>query len=134
MKRSATPKGKFRLPHRPHPLSADVPTGAGAQPRVNVQYIDRPDCAEIFADSISALSFDGQTLRIEFAVTRIDETKTDKPLTGRRYPACRLVLPPVAAVDLMQKMQQVAQALVQAGYLKTQPRTPSAGGEPKTPN
>ena len=35
------------------------------------------------------LIFDGQSLRIEFAVTRIDEVKPNMPITGRRYPACR---------------------------------------------
>jgi hypothetical protein len=110
---------------RPAPLSADV-TAAAAKPnaeqvRATFRYVDRPDCEETFADSISALSFDGQTLRIEFAVSRLDETKPNTPMTGRRYPACRLVLPPAAAVDLMQKMQQVAQALVQSGVLKSQP-------------
>ena len=39
-------------------------------------------------------------------------------LTARRYPACRLVLPPAAAIDLINKMQQIAAALTQAGLLK----------------
>jgi hypothetical protein len=81
-------------------------------------YVDRPDCPETFADSITGLAFDGQTLRIEFAVTRVDEVKANTPLTGRRYPACRLVLPPLAAIDLINKMQQVAAALAQAGVVK----------------
>jgi hypothetical protein len=49
------------------------------------------------------LSFDGQPLRIEFAVTRMDDAKPDTPMTGRRYPACRLVLPPGAAVELINR-------------------------------
>jgi len=111
---------------KPLPLSADATAKPAAEPaRASFRYIDRPECEETFADSISALSFDGQTLRIEFAVSRLDETKPNSPMTGRRYPACRLVLPPAAAVDLMQKMQQVANALVQAGYLK--PAQPAAG-------
>ena len=69
--------------------------------------IDRPDVAETFADAISGLVFDGQTLRIEFAVTRLDEVKPNSPITGRRYPACRLVLPPAAAIDLINRMQQI---------------------------
>ena len=115
---------------KPLPLSADATAAAKpAEPaRATFRYIDRPECEETFADSISALSFDGQTLRIEFAVSRLDETKPNTPMTGRRYPACRLVLPPGAAVDLMQKMQQVANALVQAGYLK--PTQPGAGAIP----
>lgn len=50
--------------------------------------------AETFADSITGFIFDGQTLRIEFGITRFDNVKGSAPITGRRYPACRLVLPP----------------------------------------
>jgi hypothetical protein len=66
---------------------------------------------ETFADSITGLIFDGQMLRIELGVTRFDEMKPDEPISGRRYPACRLVLPPAAAVDLINRMQQIAAAL-----------------------
>jgi hypothetical protein len=94
--------------------------------QVTLRYIDRPECAETFADSITNLAFDGQSLRIEFGVTRMDEVKPNAALTGRRYPACRLVLPPAAAVDLINRMQQVAAALTQAGVLRQSP--PSAAG------
>ena len=75
-----------------------------------------------FADSVTRLMFDGQTLRIEFGVTRFDDVKPNTPITGRRYPACRLVLPPVAAVDLINRMQQIAAALTQAGVVKAAQR------------
>jgi hypothetical protein len=44
------------------------------------------------------------------------------PITGRRYPAQRMVLTPMAAVDLINRMQQVAAALTQAGMLKASPK------------
>ena len=97
---------------------SDKTTEAGQRQAVTLRYIDRPDCAETFADSIGHLTFDGQSLRIEFAVTRMDDVKPNEPLTGRRYPACRLVLPPAAAVDLINRMQQIAAALTQAGVLR----------------
>jgi hypothetical protein len=87
-----------------------------------IKYVDRDDMGETFADSIIGLGFDGQTLRIEFGVTRLDEIKANAPITGRRYPACRLVLPPAAAVDLINRIQQIATALTQAGIVKTAPR------------
>ena len=92
-------------------------TGAAKQTPV-FRYVDRPDCPETFADSINSLFFDGQTMRIEFGITRMDEVKPNTPLTGRRYPACRLVLPPAAAIDLINKMQQTAQAMQNAGLVK----------------
>jgi hypothetical protein len=86
--------------------------------RASIRYVDRPECAETFADSINSVFFDGQTMRIEFGITRMDDMKKDQPLTGRRYPACRLVLAPAAAIELINKMQQTAAALQQAGLVK----------------
>ena len=68
--------------------------------------------------SINSLLFDGQSLRIEFGVSRVDEMKQNAPTTGRRYPACRLVLTPMAAIELINRMQQIASAMVQAGVVK----------------
>jgi hypothetical protein len=96
---------------------------------VTIRYFDRPDCLETFADSISSLSFDGQTLRLEFAVTRMDDVKPNTPATGRRYPVCRLVLQPLAAVDLINRMQQAGAALAKAGVVKvTPPAAPQGKG------
>ena len=116
----------------PAPAAQPASAAAGRSDRqaVTIRYIDRPDIEETFADSVSGLIFDGQTLRIEFAVTRLDEVKANTPLTGRRYPASRIVLPPAAAVDLINRMQQIAAALTQAGMVKAAPRpgdVPKAG-------
>ncbi len=92
------------------------------RPQASIRYLDQADMAETFADSITGLIFDGQTLRIEFGVTRFDEVKPNTQITGRRYPACRLVLPPAAAVELINRMQQIANALTQAGVVKATPR------------
>ena len=102
----------------------EPPAGAAkpAEPSVAViRYHDRPECAEIFADSVTQLYFDGQSLRIEFGVTRLDEVKPNEPISGRRYPAARVALTPMAATELINRMQQVTAALTQAGVLKTNP-------------
>ena len=88
----------------------------------SVRYVDRPECTETFADSINNVYFDGQSLRIEFGITRLDDIKPNTPVTGRRYPAQRMVLTPTAAVELINRMQQVGAALTQAGVLKSTPR------------
>ena len=101
--------------------------GASAQrdrQPATIRYIDRPDVVETFADFVSGVVFDGQTLRLEFAVTRLDDVKQNAPITGRRYPACRVALPPAAAADLINRMQQIATALTQAGVMKAGPRPP----------
>ena len=115
----------------PEPTAPTLAAGAASVPdrqQATVRYLDRADMEETFADSINGLIFDGQTLRIEFGVTRFDDVKPNTPITGRRYPACRLVLPPAAAVDLINRMQQIAAALTQAGVVRAAAR-PAA--EPK---
>ncbi|MFY9758794.1 MAG: hypothetical protein WAK32_00115, partial [Xanthobacteraceae bacterium] len=92
---------------KPAAAAPAAPGDGGRQP-ATIRYLDRADMVETFADSITGLIFDGQTLRIEFGVTRFDDVKPKSAITGRRYPACRLVLPPAAAVDLINRMQQIA--------------------------
>ncbi len=106
------------------------PAAAAQRPAAVIRYLDRADCLETFADSITGLSFDGQTLRLEFAVTRMDDVKPNTALSGRRYPVCRLVLQPLAAVDLINRMQQVGAALTKAGVVKANPPdAPQGKGE-----
>jgi len=113
-------------PDQPKPPAA---AGAAQQRQAataTIRYVDRPELGEIFADSVIGTSYDGQTLRLEFAVTRLDDIKSGEPITGRRYPACRVVLSPAGVLDLINRIQQIATALTQAGTLKTTPRP----GEP----
>jgi hypothetical protein len=102
---------------------------AATQTATTIRVVDRPEVAETFADCVNNLLFDGQMLRIELGVTRLDEVKPNSPLSGRRYPACRIVLPPAAAVDLINRMQQIAHALTQAGVVKATPPRPE-GSKP----
>ena len=93
------------------------------QAQVKYQYEDRPEVMETFADFVNRIQFDGQTLRFEFCVTRIEDQASGDP-KGTRYPACRLVLSTAAAVDLMNKMQQITASLVKAGVLKADAAKP----------
>src|ERR1044071_5321812 len=99
----------------------------GANQTATIRYIDQPDMAEVFADSINHVYLDAQSLRLEFGITRLDEVKPNTPVTGRRYPAQRMVLTPLAAVELINRMQQVGAALQQAGMLKPTAPKPTAG-------
>jgi hypothetical protein len=53
-----------------------------------LRYQDIPDLPETFADSIGQWIFDGQNLRIEFTVTRLDpggsRESADRPPASRR--------------------------------------------------
>jgi hypothetical protein len=98
---------------------------APAPQTAQLRYVDRPECAETFADSINNVYFDGQSLRIEFGITRLDDMKPNAPITGRRLPAQRMVLTPMAAVELISRMQQVGAALAQAGVVKATTGAPT---------
>ena len=93
--------------------------------RIQARFIDSPAITETFADSIHAFSFDGQTMRIEFCTTRLDEPKPQNPQTATRHPTCRLVLTPTAALDLFNKLQKLVNALEQSGVLKREPPPPT---------
>lgn len=66
-----------------------------------IRYVDRPEMTETFADSVNHVYFDGQSLRLEFGITRLDDVKPNTPVTGRRYPAQRMVLTPVAGKSVV---------------------------------
>ncbi len=110
-------------------VPASAAAAGGQRSGATIRHFDRPDVVETFADAVTSVIFDGQSLRIEFGVTRLDEVKPNAPITGRRYTACRLVLPPAAAVDLVNRMQQIGAALTQAGMARQTPRSaePAAG-------
>jgi hypothetical protein len=114
---AASLKGEKQMTFEPN-----TPAAGAQRQAATIRNFDRPEVAETFADSITSLVFDGQSLRIEFGVTRLDEVKPNMPITGRRYTACRLVLPPAAAVDLINRMQQIGTALTQAGVTRTATR------------
>jgi hypothetical protein len=87
---------------------------AEAARRPKLRYEDNPHLAETFADSIGPWFFDGQTLRIEFTVSRLDEAAVaDKP-TGRRHPACRLVLSMQGANELLALCRRLTAGLEKA--------------------
>ena len=114
----------------PSPSAADelakiAATAKAEAAKADIRYVDRPDCLEAYADSISHLYFDGQSLRIDFSVTRVDDIKPGVSVTGRRYPIQRMVLSPSAAVELMNRLQRVAAALTQAGLLKAATKSSS---------
>lgn len=75
---------------------------------IRAEYFDRPEMSEIFADSLGPFVFDGQTLRIEFLVTRMGPSPSPESPTMRAYPVCRLVLTPRAATDLIGRMRGLA--------------------------
>lgn len=93
-----------------------------------VHYVDMPELREIFADSLQAVAWDGQTMRVEFCVTRYAESALPGATAeGRRYPACRLVLTAPAVAALYNRLHQTVAAMAQAGLISKAPPPPPAG-------
>ena len=107
------------------PSSGNIGAIQGNRQSATIRYCDRLDVAEIFVDSVVSLLVDAQSMRVEFGVTRLDEMKPNAPMTGRRYPACRIVLSSSAALDLMNRLRRVASVFANLPQAAPQP-----GNEP----
>jgi hypothetical protein len=82
---------------------------------------------ETFVDTLGNLFFDGQTLRLELAVARIDEVKPpEKVPTGERHVVARLALTLPCTIDLINQIQMLAGQLSQSGLLKTDETEPKS--------
>jgi hypothetical protein len=110
------------------PSGAPSAAPAGSAQSLAIKYVDLPELPETFADSVNSVSFDGQTLRVEFGVTRFDQSSSSqRPTSGRRYPASRIVLTRTAALEMINRLQQVATAITQSGQGKADTPKPASG-------
>ena len=82
-------------------------------------YQDVPELNETFADSVGHWHFDGNTLRMDFIVNRMDGRKPSEPRTVRQHPVCRLVLTAAGTIELLNQCQRIMAALQKAGVVKT---------------
>jgi hypothetical protein len=77
-------------------------------------YVDLPEMPETFADSVHALLFDGQMLKITCAVNRMDAAQSPNQTGGKRYPACRLVLTATGAAELINQVTKLGAAIAKS--------------------
>ena len=104
------------------------------QMQLQLEYVDRPEVAEIFADSVEKISAEGNThtVRFEFCVHRIDEPSAGQPpRSGKKYTACRLIMPLAGFLGLATKIERLTSLMEQQGVVSktTIPMTPQ-GGKP----
>lgn len=84
-----------------------------------IEYIDTVGVMETFADHCERVLFDGQTLRVEVAVTRYSAPPRDgKSPKARRTAVSRLVLTPQAALQLHAQLNQVVGGLEKKGLVR----------------
>jgi hypothetical protein len=94
------------------------------QPLASARFVDLPNLSETFADSIHTMVWDGQTVRVEFCVTRFPDQAASSNNEAQRYPVSRLVMTSALAVDLFNRLQQTMAALAQAGVVQKTPPVP----------
>lgn len=95
---------------------------------VELQYVNRPEISETFADTPEKISIDGRTntLRMEFCVIRMDDPKPgSNKQTGKKYPVSRIVMPLTGFLDLLNKVTQMGQILQDRGLLQKNPPNPN---------
>lgn len=84
--------------------------------------IDRDELSETYCTYIETMMMDMGNVTIDLSVVRWgapekDEAGEPAPPKGRRVPACRLVLPAPAAVDLFNRLGQIVEILKQQGLV-----------------
>ena len=87
------------------------------KPELKIVYVDRPELFETFSDSAEKVSFDGTVWRIEFCVTRLEESKPPI-VSGKRHPACRMVLTANAGLQLYDRLKGLVSVLEKRGMLR----------------
>lgn len=88
------------------------------QVQIQIEHIDRPEVSETYVDSVGNTMFDGQNMRLELCITRMNDPHGSKALTGRQYPASRLILPISVIIELANRFQQTLSMLEQQGVIK----------------
>jgi hypothetical protein len=104
-------------------------------PQFQIAFVDLPELSETFADSVEKVGVENGIWKFDFAVTRLGEPqKNGTVIPGKKIPACRLVLPMNAGLDLANKVKGLIEIMEKQGVLKTiQPANVVAapgGGKP----
>ncbi len=87
------------------------------EPTEERPYHDLPDVAELFADHVRLIHWDGQTARIELGVFRPHLAGPDRAQMTA-YPAARLVLTPAALAALHAHLANLIGKLEKDGVVK----------------
>lgn len=97
-------------------------------PEKQIEDVDLPHMPETFVDSLGLGTFDGNTMRLELRITRVNPPAPPAPPSARRFPACRLIMTPQLVIDLHNQLSQFIGVMEQQGLVKRE------GGQPKTVN
>ena len=97
-----------------------------------IEYVDVPEISETYADAVRGMMFDGQNVRLELCVTRLEEPKKGNgQISGKRKTAARVVLPVSAALELSNQLGRVLTTLAKRGAERKAKQGAAAAGEAK---
>ncbi|HTV89201.1 MAG TPA: hypothetical protein VME41_09305 [Stellaceae bacterium] len=90
-------------------------------------YVDRPEIADTFVDSLRRATFDGVNVRIEFTVNRLDDPQPPSRPTGRALTACRVIIPLTGFLAMTKQLDALVNTLRGQGVLRHMQSPPSDG-------
>jgi hypothetical protein len=93
--------------------------------QVQLQYVDRPEVSETYADSLEKAMFDGNSIKMEFVVNRLNPPVVSKPPGGKKVTSSRLVMPLAGIIQMVSQLKDIMASLEQQGIIKTTPIAPS---------
>jgi hypothetical protein len=96
-----------------------------AQP-IQLQYVDREEISEAYADSLEKAVFDGNTVKLEFVVNRLSPPIPSQAPTGKKLTSCRVVLPLAGLIQMNGQIKNLLESLERQGVFKTTPVAPSS--------
>ncbi len=88
------------------------------QAQVQLAYVDRPEILETYVDSLWRVYFDGQTIRMDFVINRMDDPQPQIPPSDKALTASRIVIPVIGMADMLSKLQNVVAQLQAQGTLR----------------
>jgi len=92
-----------------------------------LEYVDRPEVSETFADSLERFTIDQTGARLEFVVHRSDQPSPPAPLIVKKYTACRVVMPLQGFFAMVTMLNELVQQMQKQGLIKPVTPTPSSG-------
>jgi hypothetical protein len=97
-----------------------------------IEYVDVPGISETYADAVRGMMFDGQNVRLELCVTRLEDPKKGNgSMSGKRQTAARVVLPVATALELSNQLGRVLTTLAKRGAERKAKQAAPAQGEAK---
>jgi orotidine-5'-phosphate decarboxylase len=101
-----------------------------------MRLIDAPSVNEIYANKLINTAFDGATVSLTLGTTRLLTERVDQAPDQGQTPTvhvtARVALSPSAAIELVNALTQLLNALKQRAAQATATAAPPAGSPPKT--